>query len=77
MERARPAGNPRMLLWALSMLAAARLAAGDVTAALRARRGRGGAGRARGLPRGGPARLVPRRRAHGGGAAGNPDRRRP
>ena len=34
-ERARLAGNPRVHLWALSALAGARLAAGDVTAALR------------------------------------------
>ena len=34
-ERARLSGNPRMLLWAQSALAAARLAAGDVTGALR------------------------------------------
>jgi DNA-binding CsgD family transcriptional regulator/tetratricopeptide (TPR) repeat protein len=34
-ERARLAGNPRMLLWAQSALAWARLAAGDVSAALR------------------------------------------
>ena len=34
-ERARLAGNPRMLLWAQSALASARLAAGDVAAALR------------------------------------------
>ena len=34
-ERARLSGNPRMLLWAQSMLASALLAAGDVPAALR------------------------------------------
>jgi DNA-binding NarL/FixJ family response regulator len=34
-ELARLSGNPRMLLWARSALAAARLAAGDVAAALR------------------------------------------
>jgi ATP/maltotriose-dependent transcriptional regulator MalT len=34
-ERARLAGNPRMLLWAQSTLATARLAAGDITGALR------------------------------------------
>jgi DNA-binding CsgD family transcriptional regulator/tetratricopeptide (TPR) repeat protein len=34
-ERARLAGNPRTLLWAQSALASARLAAGDVAAALR------------------------------------------
>ena len=34
-ERARLSGNPRMLLWATSALACARLAAGDVAAALR------------------------------------------
>jgi DNA-binding CsgD family transcriptional regulator len=34
-ERARLAGNPRMLLWAQSALGMARLAAGDVSAALR------------------------------------------
>jgi DNA-binding CsgD family transcriptional regulator len=34
-ELARLSGNPRMLLWAQSALAAARLAAGDVAAALR------------------------------------------
>ena len=34
LERARLAGNPRMLLWAHCALAAARLAAGDVPAAL-------------------------------------------
>jgi ATP/maltotriose-dependent transcriptional regulator MalT len=34
-ELARLSGNPRMLLWALSALAASRLAAGDVAAALR------------------------------------------
>ena len=34
-ERARPAGNPRVLLWAYGALSAARLATGDVTAALR------------------------------------------
>ena len=33
-ERARLAGSPRMLLWAQSTLASARLAAGDVAAAL-------------------------------------------
>jgi DNA-binding NarL/FixJ family response regulator len=33
-ERARLAGNPRMLLWAHATLSTARLAAGDVTAAL-------------------------------------------
>jgi DNA-binding NarL/FixJ family response regulator len=35
LERARLAGSPRMVLWAQSTLAAARLAAGDVGAALR------------------------------------------
>jgi DNA-binding NarL/FixJ family response regulator len=35
LERARLAGSPRMVLWAQSALAAARLAAGDVGAALR------------------------------------------
>ena len=35
LERARLAGSPRMLLWAQSTLATARLAAGDVGAALR------------------------------------------
>jgi ATP/maltotriose-dependent transcriptional regulator MalT len=34
-DRARLSGNPRMLLWAQSALASARLAAGDVAAALR------------------------------------------
>ena len=34
LERARLAGNPRMLLWARCALASARLAAGDVSAAL-------------------------------------------
>jgi DNA-binding CsgD family transcriptional regulator len=34
-ELARLSGNPRMLLWALSALAAARLAGGDVAAAVR------------------------------------------
>ena len=34
-ERARPAGNPRVLLWAYGALSGARLATGDVTAALR------------------------------------------
>jgi DNA-binding NarL/FixJ family response regulator len=36
LELARLAGNPRMLLWARCALSAARLAAGDVSAALRA-----------------------------------------
>ena len=35
LERARFSGNPRMLLWALSALSTARLAEGDVSAALR------------------------------------------
>ena len=38
LERARLAGNPRMLLWAHSALASARLAAGDVAGALQPRR---------------------------------------
>ena len=66
LERARLAGNPRMLLWARCALSSARLAAGDVSAALQhAERGgrERGAGR---LPRGGPARLVPRQRADRG-----------
>ena len=70
LERARLAGSPRMVLWAQSMLAAARLAAGDVGAALRAGRG-GRRGRDRtGFPRGRATRLVPGRGADRGRSCG-------
>ena len=53
-----------MLLWAQSALASARLAAGDVQAALRARNGRRRDRRSGRVPCGRTARLVPGRGAH-------------
>ena len=63
LELARLAGNPPMLLWAHCALSSARLAAGDVSAALAHADGRGERHPPR-LPRGRPTRVVPRRRAH-------------
>ena len=71
LELALLAANPRVLLWAHCTLSAARLAAGDVAAALHHADGRGRVRRAARLPRRRPARLVPGRGVDSGG---NPER---
>ena len=64
LERARLAGNPRMLLWAHCALAAARLAAGDVAGGAATTPARRRAlDTPAGLPRRRATRLVPRRGA--------------
>ena len=71
LELARLAGNPRMLLWARCALSAARLAAGDVSAALQRRRGGGRERGGGGLPRAGqPGWCL----GNALTAAGNPER---